>query len=544
MLEQGNEVLTLAFGHYSSHLATNFFNIQEATFSYNPNFSSGINHGVLFRENPRRSHLLTPRLILVDDENALGYLSQEGFYKENELDTNITENDPSVIYKRPSWGRNEFLSDFIREKQRIRNEATPCQDFLLKSSYDLSDNIKSWSDYVVPEFDEKTIITLPKKTEYYEDYENFTCFDSGSALWHKTNLSDEVEDNVRFFLEECDNLQGFQVLTDCDNGYAGISSGCTELLKDEYSKKDIIMVPSIYLDITTTEDVRMRQKKRCHRIYSIASSFSYYSEFCDIIAPVSHLYNPWSKVPKARVFRNINYKHEMMYHTSAILASAIDLFTLPYRLQHGSCNMHNLVSSMNVYGRCFNVVGINIPLPVKKNEGTLPSPELLLEGKFFESLTPMTEVSSDRTDIQSICSKGLGKNKLDESNKRTPVDYEALERDFKVYIQRFFPRTVTQVSSCKSVFRVPRTFPELLDNQYNLTNVEHEFGPLSEYITVGGLHNSKEMYNTLNNLHEEAKNIKKNGIPGFRPQDSDIEYDELFENLKTTTHAYENQGYL
>ncbi|XP_069138791.1 protein misato homolog 1-like [Argopecten irradians] len=49
----------------------------------------------------------------------------------------------------------------------------------------------------------------------------------------------DIEDRLHFFIEECDHLQGFQVLLDTFNGFGGVGSSILQHLKDEYSSKGI-----------------------------------------------------------------------------------------------------------------------------------------------------------------------------------------------------------------------------------------------------------------------------------------------------------------
>ena len=49
-----------------------------------------------------------------------------------------------------------------------------------------------------------------------------------------------IEENLRFFIEECDHLQGFQFLTDITGGFGGLGAGLMEILRDEFPKTSII----------------------------------------------------------------------------------------------------------------------------------------------------------------------------------------------------------------------------------------------------------------------------------------------------------------
>lgn len=50
-----------------------------------------------------------------------------------------------------------------------------------------------------------------------------------------------MEDRLHFFVEECDNLQGFQLLFDQHHGgFSALSISLNEFLCDEYTNKPIV----------------------------------------------------------------------------------------------------------------------------------------------------------------------------------------------------------------------------------------------------------------------------------------------------------------
>ncbi len=51
---------------------------------------------------------------------------------------------------------------------------------------------------------------------------------------------DSFEDKLHFFSEECDHLQGFQLLVDWDGGFGGVASGIATEIVDEYSSKGLV----------------------------------------------------------------------------------------------------------------------------------------------------------------------------------------------------------------------------------------------------------------------------------------------------------------
>lgn len=528
--------MTFALGPYSSHVVTHFYNIQESCFSYNPNFQSGINHDALFRESSHRSKsTYTPRLVILDDSEALGFLSREGCYKISENTTAEENGEAEVLVTDNKRERNEFISDVIKEKQ-ISEQDSNSSSFLMKNSYDLDDNIVSWSDYVITEFNNKTVVTLPQNTDYYDGYDKFIDYQSGISLWNRTLLHEDIEENTRFFMEEADNFQGFQVLFDGDNGYSGISSGCLELLHDEYHKKVILAVPVLYTDLSVNDDVVTQHRKKSKKIYSLTSGLSVSAQYCNLITPMSHIFDPWGKTPRTRVLNNIQYRQDLMYHTSAVLAAALDLFTLPCRLQNKSSSLHSLATSISYYGRSVAAVGLKLPLPIERGGNEFSSIEKVT-GNFFDSLTPYVEIQPENIDVQSVSAKGLGKNQIN-------YNPESVNEFLKLYLYNNFPRVLSSVGSCRSRFRVPRTFPKIIDETFNLSVIDNCYGPLAEFIAFGGIHNSREIGNVLNSLYENAKSIKISRIPGFGALDSEVDYPELFEEIKNLSLKYSDISFV
>lgn len=53
----------------------------------------------------------------------------------------------------------------------------------------------------------------------------------------------QFEDQLHFFVEECDHLQGFQLLADVHNGgFAAVASGLAQLLHDDVGVKTLLTV--------------------------------------------------------------------------------------------------------------------------------------------------------------------------------------------------------------------------------------------------------------------------------------------------------------
>ena len=67
---------------------------------------------------------------------------------------------------------------------------------------------------------------------------------------------DSVVLTFRYFSEECDSLQGFQLLTDTHSGFGGLGVKLAELLSESYSSKTVLAFPVTPSLPDMTEEMR------------------------------------------------------------------------------------------------------------------------------------------------------------------------------------------------------------------------------------------------------------------------------------------------
>ncbi|NXD71772.1 MSTO1 protein, partial [Eolophus roseicapillus] len=96
-----------------------------------------------------------------------------------------------------------------------------------------------WSDHLNVQLHPKSLYVI---REYMHDGDCgcLEAFAQGEGLLQDPTCMEELEDRLHYFAEECDYLQGFQVLCDLHNGFSGVGAKVTELLRDEYSGKGIL----------------------------------------------------------------------------------------------------------------------------------------------------------------------------------------------------------------------------------------------------------------------------------------------------------------
>ncbi|NXR01615.1 MSTO1 protein, partial [Sagittarius serpentarius] len=100
-------------------------------------------------------------------------------------------------------------------------------------------SVQVWSDYLNVHLHPKSVYVI--RQYMHDGYCGcLEAFGQGESLLQDPGCIEELEDRLHFYVEECDYLQGFQVLCDLHNGFSGVGAKVTELLYDEYSGKGIL----------------------------------------------------------------------------------------------------------------------------------------------------------------------------------------------------------------------------------------------------------------------------------------------------------------
>lgn len=141
----------------------------------------------------------TPRLLLVDLKGSLNTLPEHGDLYESCI---LPENDQvlwhdNLVVKEEATKhvKNEFLQDLDASSSLIESK-----------HYNFEENVMVWSDCLYARFHPKTTNIIK---EYQHDGLNasFNTFTEGRNLWETEQFNDEFSDNIRNFVEECDNMQ-------------------------------------------------------------------------------------------------------------------------------------------------------------------------------------------------------------------------------------------------------------------------------------------------------------------------------------------------
>jgi hypothetical protein len=175
-----------------------------------------------------------------------------------------------------------------------------------------------------------------------------------------TDLKDDFEDKLRRFGEEADYIQGFQFIIDSFNAFSGLTQSCLNILSEEYSKKSIFsFLPFPKFSNQSEESKIMKQVNISLTLKSLVEenrdAIVYPLSIFDSIFDSNHLTLDLNN------FDKIRFKTDLNYHSSSILATAIDSATLPWRQRSQLTYMSDIVSLFDEYK--YKIVNLKSILP-------------------------------------------------------------------------------------------------------------------------------------------------------------------------------------
>ncbi|XP_046489750.1 protein misato isoform X1 [Neodiprion pinetum] len=533
------EVLTLQFGHYSNFIGTHWWNIQESSFSYEPKQPSEINHDVLYREGetPRKETTFTPRLLLVDLKGSVGHLTEQGnlynaVEKSLPLHSDLWDSENIQVTTEPVVNKAPFI-------QNLEKGPADGEDAVVN----FEDDVTVWADYLVPRFHPRTV-NIVREYEHQSLDQPFNVFHYGHHLWKTEQFQEEFSNKIRAYAEECDFMQGFQVILDSTNGFSGLGSSCIQHLQDEYGKS-ILAFPVI--------DGKNFNKSLndLFKVLNTALCYQSIGEHCSLFSPLCVGQNGWPQAGACRQFNHLTYNSELDYHTSSLLATALDTISLRYRQKEFSTSaLSDLCADLNKLGRRAAATSLSLPFPMTAGQDLI---DVLddHEGPLWTSLTPSCDISMDKS-MQSLVLRGIHHERL----KRPPHEAKLQQRKaayscssvhemMTLYLACSCHATATHLTNLKAPLTIKEPYPNIFNNNIH-QNGDLSPWPVGEEVksvpVLAGLHSGPGLSHMFDSLHSQASRIKSiSKLRGFK--DSGLEQDELIEcldQLLTYKEAYED----
>jgi len=366
-----SEIITLQLGNYSNHVATHWWNLQAAQSEFGVNSNknglssdtasssstnlekngSHIEKNVLWRigEDSRGQETCTPRTIILDEKHNMGTLSCSGGPL---FDTNIEKfeamdritSDFADSTAITTWDGNheKIVSEgieYTEQQQALNQDQLPPVDVKNHTFF-------KWPDYSYTYFHPKSILIPTQEINtvssiiidnFDQPSYSFNNWFLGRSLWSRNSFKDTLEDNIRFYAEECDYLQGFQILADSAefSGFSSISTHICNYFDDDYHKK-----AQIHFPISKFSENFLHQRmfdKSLVPSYSdwsglLGKALIFYdlalsTSACDAITPLSGISE--NSIPK-NFYDKFN-PIESDYNSSSILACYLETITTPFR---------------------------------------------------------------------------------------------------------------------------------------------------------------------------------------------------------------------
>lgn len=88
----------------------------------------------------------------------------------------------------------------------------------------LEAEVSGWADFLRPYLHSRSALRVPVY-RHDNDVQPFESHAAGREVARRSELFDELEERIRFFLEECNSPQGMQLFLDMHDGFGGIACG-------------------------------------------------------------------------------------------------------------------------------------------------------------------------------------------------------------------------------------------------------------------------------------------------------------------------------
>ncbi|KAK2084403.1 Protein misato 1 [Saguinus oedipus] len=558
------EVVTLQLGHFAGFVGAHWWNQQDAALGRATDAKEPPGElcpDVLYRTG-RTLHgqeTYTPRLILMDLKGSLSSLKEEGgLYRDKQLDAAIAWQGKLTTHKEELYPKNPYLQDFLSAEgvlssdgvwrvKSIPNDKGPPPlptSTTPKPLIPTEDSIRVWSDFLRVHLHPRSICMIQK---YNHDGEagRLEAFGQGESVLKEPKYQEELEDRLHFYVEECDYLQGFQILCDLHDGFSGVGAKAAEMLQDEYSGRGIItwgLLPGPYH--------RGEAQRNIYRLLNTAFGLVHLTAHSSLVCPLS-LDGSLGLRPEPPVnFPYLHYDATLPFHCSAILATALDTFTAPYRLCSSPVSMVQLADMLSFCGKKVVIAGATIPFPLAPGQSL---PDCLMQLGGATPWTPLSacgDPSGTRCFAQSVVLRGIDRGcHTSQLTPGTPPPSSLHacttgEEVLAQYLQQQQPRVMSSSHLLLTPCRVVPPYPHLFSScspQGMVLDGSLKGAAVESIPVFGALCSSSSLHGTLEALARDLTKLDLRRWASF--MDAGVEHDdvaELLQELQSLAQCYQD----
>ncbi|KAH0831733.1 Protein dml1 [Fonsecaea pedrosoi] len=308
-----HEIITLQLGNKSNYLATHFWNAQESYFTYSSDEVLLVNPDIHFRPGlgSDGSETFTPRTIIYDLKGGFGTLR-----KFNALYDIQDESHPPLGL----WDGNtaRHLQQPIEPSEFQRN-----LDLGLPTAQLHASDVRYWSDFNRVLYHPRSIVQL-HEYELNSQLMPFENWSAGGDLFESLDKEvDLLDRDVRPFVEECDQVQGFQLFTGADDAWGGFAANYVDNVRDEYGKTSI-WVWGMEDGFRATRIAQWDQEKGSVRVCNAARTLQSIGQQASAYIRLA--------TPPAVLPRYVHLDNGSDWMNTALLCAGVESVTLPTRL--------------------------------------------------------------------------------------------------------------------------------------------------------------------------------------------------------------------
>ncbi|XP_044499577.1 protein misato homolog 1-like isoform X2 [Mangifera indica] len=409
------EIVTIQVGGFANFIGSHFWNFQDELLGLasDPEGDSVfknqcLNMDVLYRTGETHQGILTytPRLVSVDFQGSLGSVSSCGtLYNEASSvpsDVVTWKGSVSTQVSEPHK-KNLFLQSLYKEEQEnltVMNAAKDKRNDFQREIEDkdmvecLDNGVQYWTDFSKVHYHPQSLYELSGLWMDVQEFDNYGIGRDASS----GSFREDTCERLRFFVEECDHVQGFQFIVDDSGGFSAVAADFLENIADEYTNTPVLL----YAARSPTSYTNLRSRKQTvFRDLHDSVSFSRLVPYCKLIVPVG-----LPSLSTTTTFLHI--EDEKPYHCSAVYAAALHSASLPLRMESvgpfadscavsGAVDVNEFVQMLAGQARqnMVSILDVSMPAPpLTRKQG---------EQSLIGSLQPLTpEVADDVDDSQAV----------------------------------------------------------------------------------------------------------------------------------------------
>ncbi|KAJ2234698.1 mtDNA inheritance, partitioning of the mitochondrial organelle [Coemansia sp. RSA 485] len=236
------EVITLQFGEQANYAGAHYWNLMQAATSEDAGAALALEtlycerNAHLDNAQTRNPQAFAPRLLTYDKTG--NYASRGGDGDDSEKDSshgNGQKNDGSGERAVESAGAAwDCRGIEVHRQQRQQRKAAVFPG-------ESEDSIRYWTDFSEQQYHPRTLNSV-SGLEFGSSLGEMNTFIEGQRVFEGEDARYEaLEGRFREFAEECDLIQGFQVLADACGGFAGYASAYLQKVREEYPKSPIVL---------------------------------------------------------------------------------------------------------------------------------------------------------------------------------------------------------------------------------------------------------------------------------------------------------------